>query len=37
MVAYIIKRKCKEAKKNITEKTARVISAAANLIKAEIR
>ena len=36
MAAYIIKKKYKEAKENITEETACIISVAANLIKAEI-
>ena len=37
MAAYIIKKKYKESKENITEETGHIISAAANLIKAQIR
>ena len=34
MAAYLILRKCKEAKESVTEETKRIISAAAGLIKA---
>lgn len=36
MAVYIITKKYKEAKENITEETARIVSAATNLIKAEL-
>ena len=36
MAVYTITKKYKEAKQNITEETARIVSAATNLIKAEL-